>query len=294
MATNVKASMDNETNKDQSRQPPVNLSDKSPSVHNGIAEADEARDSVHPVPLRINPQAPSPIAIVPGISLHHQSQYTQGHNSPYTGQNSPYSPSNPYRNVSQGSFYNVLQDNYRHSSIDSSSGWDSGSITPTNDRRRLTNASTAWGSRHNLVREEMSVPQTPSYSFEHRDYEKEPESPTMEDISPSSSTVRGSTSSKEEVLTPAPAPGPPPGPPAPTWSKYHEWLFIATVCSAQFLSLASLAQTISPLLIIGNDLNVQNPGQLAWFTASYSMTLGTFIIPAGRQCSKYLDGAVEY
>lgn len=283
MTTNTEASLDIETNKDQLRQT-ANLIDNSPSVRAGIANADEARDSVHPVPLRINSQIPLPILAAAGISLHHQSQYTQGTNSPYTGQNSPYSPGNPYRNVSQGSFYNVLQDTYRHSSIDSLSGWESGSATPTNDRRGLRSNSSVWGSRHNLlVREDMSAPPTPTFTFEHPDLgDKEEQSSTTEDISPSGSTVRvGSRSSKEEVQTPAPKP--PPGPPAPTWSKPHEWLFIATVCSAQFLSLASLAQTISPLIIIGNDLNVQNPGQLAWFTAAYSMTLGTFIIPAGRK-----------
>ncbi|RDW56418.1 hypothetical protein BP5796_13167 [Coleophoma crateriformis] len=69
-------------------------------------------------------------------------------------------------------------------------------------------------------------------------------------------------------------------PPAPTWSKYHETAFIVCVCLAQFLSLACLAQTVALSLIIGNSFNVENPGQLSWFTASYSMTLGTFILPA--------------
>lgn len=285
MATNAEATLYIETNKDQSRQSPVNLSDKSPSVHMGAAEADEARDSVHSGRLRIHSQIPSTIPALPGISLHHQSQYIQGFNSPYSGQNSPYSPGNPYRNVSQGSFYNALQDTYRNSSIDSSTaGWDSVSITPTNERRRIT-STTTWGSRHNLLvsREDMSVPPTPTYNFEHPDSEYEEKD---EEESPPETPRTGSTASKEEVQTPAAPAGPPPGPAAPTWSKPHEWFFVATVCSAQFLSLASLAQTISPLLIIGNDLKVESPGQLAWFTAAYSMTLGTFIIPAGKDTGK--------
>lgn len=72
------------------------------------------------------------------------------------------------------------------------------------------------------------------------------------------------------------------GPPEIHFSTTHEILFIASVCLAQFLSLAALAQTVSPLLLIGADLKVQNPGQLSWFTASFSMTLGTFILPAGK------------
>ncbi|TID14649.1 Mitochondrial nuclease [Venturia nashicola] len=281
MATNAEATLDIETNKDQSQPSSVNISDKSPSVHVGIPQADEARDSIHSGSLRLNTQIPSIIPAVPGISIHHQLQYTQGSNSPYTGQNSPYSPDNPYRNVSQGSFFNALQDTYRNSSLDSSTaGWDSGSLTPTNEQHRVKSLTT-WGSRQNLLvsQEDMSGPPTPTYSFEHSDSDFDEKD---EEASPSETPRTGSTVSKEEVQTPVPIAGPPPGPPAPKWSKPHEWLFVATICSAQFVSLASLAQTISPLLIIGNDLKVESPGQLAWFTAAYSMTLGTFIIPAGR------------
>lgn len=273
MATNSEATLDIETNKDQSRQSSVNLGDKSPTVHMGTTD-----DSLRTGPLRI-----TITPVVPGISLHHQSQHIQRLNSPPSGQNSPYFPGNPYRNVSQGSFYNVFQDTYRNSSINSSTaGWDSASTSPTNERRFITSTNT-WGSRQNLLvsREDMSVPPPPTYSVEHQDSDFEEKD---EEASPPESPRTGSIASKEEVQTPAPATGPPPGPPAPTWSKPHEWLFVATVCSAQFLSLASLAQTISPLLIIGNDLKVESPGQLAWFTAAYSMTLGTFIIPAGKRC----------
>lgn len=75
---------------------------------------------------------------------------------------------------------------------------------------------------------------------------------------------------------------PPPGPPQISMAKGQETLFIINVCLAQFLSLAALAQTVAPILIIGKDLQVQNPGQLSWFTAAFSMTLGTFILPAGK------------
>jgi len=260
MSTNPGSSKEIETHKDQSRQSSLNLRDDTPSMRNEKSSSEQHRDSNYKQPLRINTQAPQ----LAGLSF--------GHNSPYT-------PNNPYRHISQGSFFNTLQDNYRHSSIDSSSAWDnSGSVTPINDRRHPT--SITWGSSANLLKEDMP-PGTPTRSFHNvLDDEKDLDSPTATDISPPPSTRSGSI---PKGRAPTPAPGPPPGPPAPTWSKPHEWLFIATVCSAQFLSLASLAQTISPLLIIGDSLNVQSPGQLAWFTAAYSMTLGTFIIPAGGQ-----------
>ncbi|KAE9976236.1 hypothetical protein EG328_002715 [Venturia inaequalis] len=282
MTTNAEATLDIETNKDQSRLSSFTLSDKSPSLHMGTAEADDYREPVHSNPLQIKSQIPSIVPAITGrLLLRSQPQYIQRLNSPSSGQNSPYSPGNPYRNVSQESFYNALQETYKRSSINfSTAGWDSVSTTPTNERRCIT-STTAWGSRQNLLmsREDMSVPPTPTYSLEDSDSDFEEKD---EDGSFSETPRTGSIASKEEVQTPAPATGPPPGPPAPTWSKPHEWLFVATVCSAQFLSLASLAQTISPLLIIGNDLKVESPGQLAWFTAAYSMTLGTFIVPAGR------------
>jgi hypothetical protein len=68
---------------------------------------------------------------------------------------------------------------------------------------------------------------------------------------------------------------------SPNWSKPRDIAFVISVCSAQFLSLACLAQTVAPLTIIGNAFNVDDPGQLSWFTAAYSMTLGAFILPSG-------------
>lgn len=102
-------------------------------------------------------------------------------------------------------------------------------------------------------------------------------------IDPNQSTDK-LASSPVPLLVPEIASEPPPapaGPPEIHFSTFHEIAFIATVCFAQFLSLASLAQTVAPLLIIGEDLGVSNPAQLAWFTASFSMSLGTFIMPAG-------------
>ena len=67
----------------------------------------------------------------------------------------------------------------------------------------------------------------------------------------------------------------------PQMSKAREIAFIINVCLAQFISLAGLAQTIAPLVIIGDSFGIQDPGILSWFTASYSLAVGTLILPAG-------------
>ncbi|KAI1610243.1 MFS transporter [Exophiala viscosa] len=68
----------------------------------------------------------------------------------------------------------------------------------------------------------------------------------------------------------------------PTFTRLHEILFVMVITSAQLLALASLAQSIAPLHVIGRTFNTTDPGQLSWFPAAYSLTVGTFILPAGR------------
>ncbi|KIW78101.1 hypothetical protein Z517_07934 [Fonsecaea pedrosoi CBS 271.37] len=68
----------------------------------------------------------------------------------------------------------------------------------------------------------------------------------------------------------------------PSFSLAHEILFIAVVSSAQLLTQSALAQSIAPLHVIGRSFNTTNPGQLSWLAAGYSLTVGTFILPAGR------------
>jgi MFS family permease len=48
------------------------------------------------------------------------------------------------------------------------------------------------------------------------------------------------------------------------------------------MTQAALAQSIAPLHVIGRSFNTTNPGQLSWLAAGYSLTVGTFILPAGR------------
>ncbi|KAG9235256.1 major facilitator superfamily-domain-containing protein [Amylocarpus encephaloides] len=65
-------------------------------------------------------------------------------------------------------------------------------------------------------------------------------------------------------------------------NRLHEFGFVAVLVSSQFMTQAGLAQTIAPLQIIGDSFGSTSPGQLSWFPAAYSLTVGTFILPAGR------------
>ena len=65
-------------------------------------------------------------------------------------------------------------------------------------------------------------------------------------------------------------------------SIVHETLFVGVAVMAQFMVLAGLGQAIAPGYIIADELGVQDPGKQAWFTAAYSLTVGTFILIAGR------------
>ncbi|OCK77023.1 MFS general substrate transporter [Lepidopterella palustris CBS 459.81] len=71
------------------------------------------------------------------------------------------------------------------------------------------------------------------------------------------------------------------------FSELHVIAFIINVCLAQLFSLAALAQTVAPLPIIADYFNNHDPGQLSWFTAAFSLTVGTFILPAGRLGDMY-------
>jgi len=54
------------------------------------------------------------------------------------------------------------------------------------------------------------------------------------------------------------------------------------LCLAQFLSLAAMNHTVAPLMILAEYFDIHDYGKLSWFSAAYSMTVGTFILPAGK------------
>lgn len=71
-------------------------------------------------------------------------------------------------------------------------------------------------------------------------------------------------------------------PPKPPLGAWHEVVFVIIICSSNIFTQASLGMTIPPLTVIGSGLGVSNPGGLSWFVAAYSLTVGTFILIAGR------------
>lgn len=65
-------------------------------------------------------------------------------------------------------------------------------------------------------------------------------------------------------------------------SLIWESAFVGVLCSAQLMTQAGLGQVIAPLHIIGDSFGTSDPGQLSWFASGYSLTVGTFILIAGR------------
>ncbi|KAF2011505.1 hypothetical protein BU24DRAFT_398062 [Aaosphaeria arxii CBS 175.79] len=70
-------------------------------------------------------------------------------------------------------------------------------------------------------------------------------------------------------------------------SSTRELAFIFITCIAQFLSLCALNQTVAPVMVLSNYFHLQDYGTLSWFSASFSMSVGTFILPAGRLGDMY-------
>lgn len=65
-------------------------------------------------------------------------------------------------------------------------------------------------------------------------------------------------------------------------NPWKEALFIGIVCMAQAMTQAGLALSVVPAHIIGDSFETSHPGQLSWFSAAYSLTVGTFILVSGR------------
>lgn len=69
---------------------------------------------------------------------------------------------------------------------------------------------------------------------------------------------------------------------AESLSSGREILFVGVICCAQFMTQAGLGQCLSILHVIGDEFGLTNPGELSWLIAAYSLTVGTFILMAGR------------
>jgi MFS family permease len=62
----------------------------------------------------------------------------------------------------------------------------------------------------------------------------------------------------------------------------RELLVVALISLAQFTTQNAFGQVIALSHVIGAHYNVTNPGDLSWFIAGYSLTVGTFILFSGR------------
>ncbi|KAI2602551.1 MFS general substrate transporter [Hypoxylon sp. NC1633] len=69
---------------------------------------------------------------------------------------------------------------------------------------------------------------------------------------------------------------------AETLSLPREILFVMVICFGQLFTQAGLGQVISIIRTIGDSFGIVNPGELSWFVAGYSLTIGTFILFSGR------------
>jgi MFS family permease len=74
---------------------------------------------------------------------------------------------------------------------------------------------------------------------------------------------------------------------ASTLSLPREILFVAVICLAQFTTQVGFGQVLFILHDIGRHFNLSNPGELSWLVAGYSLTVGTFILFAGRLGDTY-------
>jgi hypothetical protein len=70
-------------------------------------------------------------------------------------------------------------------------------------------------------------------------------------------------------------------------SLFRKIALILVACLAQFLNLGGMNQTVAPVMVLADYFGIRDYGTLSWFSAAYSMTVGTFILPAGKPHVSY-------
>ncbi|KAA8905154.1 hypothetical protein DIURU_001582 [Diutina rugosa] len=79
-----------------------------------------------------------------------------------------------------------------------------------------------------------------------------------------------------------------PQPPSDEISTIRELAFMFLMCMSQLLTQAGVAQTMVAATKIGESFHVADkPGEVSWFAAAYSLTVGTFILISGRLGDMY-------
>lgn len=138
----------------------------------------------------------------------------------------------------------------------------------SNDERQHANGIRIYG--EDVAQRNLTSPPSPPWAFTYPlvtpNDDEEPEGSSTDGV-PSQISRSNTRSSHYSVKN---------------FSPIHETAFIAVVCCAQLLTQAGLAQSIAPLHIIGASFGTTDPAQLSWYPAAYSLTVGTFILPAGR------------
>lgn len=69
---------------------------------------------------------------------------------------------------------------------------------------------------------------------------------------------------------------------AETLSTPRQILFIATVCMAMYTNQLGLGNTVGIVGVIGESFGLKTAGEMSWLLAGYSLSIGTFILIAGR------------
>lgn len=65
--------------------------------------------------------------------------------------------------------------------------------------------------------------------------------------------------------------------------KARQLLGVAILCLSMLLTQSALGQTVLPIRSIARTFGVESSdAQQSWFAASFSLTVGTFVLPAGR------------
>jgi hypothetical protein len=107
------------------------------------------------------------------------------------------------------------------------------------------------------------------------DNNAEKEKKASSSTSPATSSIFSPPSNSQLIH-----PRPDPSPDLPM-TRSREYGFIFITCIAQFLSLGALNQTVAPVMVLARHFHIEDYGTLSWFSASFSMSVGTFILPAG-------------
>ncbi|WVR04537.1 hypothetical protein IAU60_001544 [Kwoniella sp. DSM 27419] len=143
------------------------------------------------------------------------------------------------------------------------------------------------GDRRHSLREshtEGSRGVKPSRSFDEEDLPHHPA--TSDPISPESSSTARTDSGAADQSPGDKSPGSDSNPACDhflkTKSTLYKILFVTVCCATQLIVQAQVGLVTVPLYDIGPWLGTEDPGELAWMSAAYGLTLGIFVVMSGR------------